>query len=430
MKKYIKISSQGIIDPQAFVLIGASTKRADNSKIGFFGSGLKYSISYLLRNKINFKVFAEYNEITFTTDDTKFRDQDFAVIVVNGEKTSMTTEMGMDWEAWFIIREIYCNALDEGECNIDLTDHCVPLEGKTVFYIEINDEFQKIIDEWDNFFSLNRKNVVFELNNCRLFPGGNKLIVYRKGIRCMIGNDVKCIFNYDMDWIDINESRIIKSDWSFKDKLQQWLKKITDRHIIEHLINSVNYSWEKDLSWSNDSDKYSETWKEVIGSTILVPYENAGFWQEIVMKHPERYMVVPGSMINGLKEKFGTAIRAVGDVGEKSYSDKFRLIEEVSKRDQYILNECLQFLKEAEYDVKFPIKIVEFIRKETLGMAHEETIFLSTRLFEMGRKKTVAVIIEENEHIITNLDDETRDMQNHLFGRIVTLMEEKIGKFL
>ena len=58
--KFIKIESKGNIDPQAFVLLGASTKRDDESKIGFFGSGLKYSIAYLLRNNIEFKVFSEY----------------------------------------------------------------------------------------------------------------------------------------------------------------------------------------------------------------------------------------------------------------------------------------------------------------------------------------------------------------------------------
>ena len=46
MKKYIKIESKGIIDPQAFILLGASTKRADDSKIGFFGSGRQDRILY------------------------------------------------------------------------------------------------------------------------------------------------------------------------------------------------------------------------------------------------------------------------------------------------------------------------------------------------------------------------------------------------
>lgn len=61
--KYLRISSQGEIEEKAFTLIGASSKRGDNTKIGYFGSGLKYSIAWLLRNKIDFKIFSGYRPI-------------------------------------------------------------------------------------------------------------------------------------------------------------------------------------------------------------------------------------------------------------------------------------------------------------------------------------------------------------------------------
>ena len=53
--KYLKIVNKGEIYEKAFTLIGASTKRGDDSKIGFFGSGLKYAMAVLLRNEIHFK---------------------------------------------------------------------------------------------------------------------------------------------------------------------------------------------------------------------------------------------------------------------------------------------------------------------------------------------------------------------------------------
>src|ERR1700733_10667999 len=96
--KWIKIVSQGIIDPKAFHFIDASTKRDDKTKIGFFGSGLKYSLAYLLRNKINFRVFSDFKEFSFTTEATPFRgDKWFDVICIDGIPTSLTTEMGIDW---------------------------------------------------------------------------------------------------------------------------------------------------------------------------------------------------------------------------------------------------------------------------------------------------------------------------------------------
>jgi hypothetical protein len=48
-----------------------------------------------------------------------------------------------------------------------------------------------------------------------------------------------------------------------------------------------------------------------------------------------------------------------------------------------------------------------------LGMADTEnkTILLSRELKNKGLFKTIQVIIEENEHIITKYDDETRELQ-------------------
>ena len=59
---YLKISNKGNIDINAFRLMGASTKRGSD-KIGFFGSGLKYGISTLLREGIGLRVFSGIEEI-------------------------------------------------------------------------------------------------------------------------------------------------------------------------------------------------------------------------------------------------------------------------------------------------------------------------------------------------------------------------------
>jgi len=113
MKKYILIQNDGEIEVNSFELIGASTKRGDEGKIGFFGSGLKYSIAYMMRNNISFKVFSGANELKFTTVKESFRNSSFDRICINGKETSYTITMGPTWtEDWFVLREIYCNALD------------------------------------------------------------------------------------------------------------------------------------------------------------------------------------------------------------------------------------------------------------------------------------------------------------------------------
>lgn len=107
MKKYILIQNDGEIESNSFELIGASTKRNDTTKIGFFGSGLKYSIAYMIRNDIGFRIFSGEQELCFSTIPEKLKDQTFDRICINGKPTSYTTTMGPTWtEDWLILREL------------------------------------------------------------------------------------------------------------------------------------------------------------------------------------------------------------------------------------------------------------------------------------------------------------------------------------
>jgi len=431
--KFIKIESKGIIESGAFTLLGASTKKGDDTKIGFFGSGLKYSIAWLLRNKIEFKVFAEYSEILFTTKSVSFREKEFGVICIDGKETSLTTEMGgSDWKPFSIIRELYCNAIDEGDAEISIVDKgmCVPVEDKTVFYIQVTEQFKEVLDNWDNYFSENRKDLVYsDADFNQIYAGSDKTIIYRKGIRCFY-LEQRATFNYDLSWVAINESRVIADDHDFKWKLREFLQKNKDKKVIAQLLNTINKTWEKSFSWQYGSGFYSNTWLEVIGRKALVPYENAGFWSETIEESPIDYLIIPSSMIDSLKERFLDKIRVVGDVEGVSGSGEFRVIEQISKKQQYLLDESVAFLTEAGYIIKYPIKIVVFTRQVQLGQAIDGTILLSEKLFDTGRKEIASCIIEEQEHLVTGFQDESRQFQTHFINKYLTSLEEKIGKFL
>jgi hypothetical protein len=437
MTKFIKIESKGTIDTQAFYLLGASSKREDNTKIGFFGSGLKYSIAYLLRNDIEFKVFSDYKEIKFSTEKVDFRGQEFKVIKVDDKDTSMTTEMGIDWEPWFVIREIYCNAIDEGESKISIVkqkvsdiDKCIPIEDKTVFYIKITNEFQELVDNWSNFFSEKRKDILYsDDKGNKIFNASEGLIAYRKGIRCLYIKEEKTLFHYDMSWITINESRIIKSDWDFKYSLVKFLKVIECKKVIAHILNCINEKWEKSLYWDN-FENFSFTWLEVIGNKTLVPYENCGFWQELMQDAPEQYLILPSTLVSGLKKTFTNDIRVIGDVNGKGNSVDFKQLKELNKKQNFLLDECLNFLNKSGYKINYPIIVGDFLSTKTLGQAKDDTILLSVKVFELGRKEIVSTIYEENEHLISKCSDETREFQNHLIMNTISLMEEKTNIYL
>lgn len=438
MKKYIKISSKGEIDPMAFILVGASSKRDDNTKIGFFGSGLKYSIAFLLREKIPFKVFSSYKEIIIETKEVTFRDKTFNRVVVNDIESSLTTDMGLGWGSWQIIREIYCNSIDEGDYKISIVneDKLIPMEDKTVFYIEINQNIQDVVDKWDSYFSESRKDIALSLDNVivegektkeNLFKGSEELIIYRKGIQCY-QEPTKSLYHYDMDKIEINESRILKSMWSFKYDLTRAIQKSTDVGLIRNILLNLTDTWEEHLQW--DSERlYSITWVDVIGTKCLVPKENAGYWADLMEGNESAYLILPSCLITGLSKCFPEHIRVIGIDGEKKSDGEFKYLEKTSRQEFY-LKTASEFLEKANYPITHDIHVVSFINERVLGRAFDNRILLSDKLFDHGNKKIVQVIIEEEEHLVGKYADETRAFQDRLFQLLVTSYESKTGIFL
>ena len=119
----IEIANNGEVPVEAFTLMGASTKRGDDTKIGYFGSGLKYAISKLTKDGVDLKIYSGKKEIKITTTNVSLGREKFKRININKRPTSLTTEMGPDWELWQAIREIYCNAADEEGHKVSTQEH-------------------------------------------------------------------------------------------------------------------------------------------------------------------------------------------------------------------------------------------------------------------------------------------------------------------
>jgi hypothetical protein len=100
--KYLKIKNQGILDIRLVALMGGTTKANDEYKIGQFGTGLKYTLAYLIRNNIDFHIFAGKDKVDIKIETESIRDEDFNIICINGA-ISITDRMGKEWIIWMII---------------------------------------------------------------------------------------------------------------------------------------------------------------------------------------------------------------------------------------------------------------------------------------------------------------------------------------
>ena len=340
--KYLKIKNTGIIEPQALSLVGASTKRGDDSFIGQFGSGNKYALAYLIRNDYELRIFSGMNEIEIETKTEKFRSHDFNILYINGEKTSITSEMGKDWQLWQALRELYCNAIDEGDNIMCLVDQVEPAEDETHFYISITKEIEDFVESFDSYFSETKK-VLFESEKGRILEKtGSKANVYRKGVRCF-NSEKLSVFDYDIDSIGINESRVAEYNWQVAQKIWELALSMTDKKLILRFLKKTSdkdyIESELGVTGPYRSDM-SKEFIETVKNINLAPAEYAGL---IPPDEIHNYILVPNKLFEAVRDELDDSRVDKGfRIGTKGI---YREIENKPLYEQTI-KQALDFLKE------------------------------------------------------------------------------------
>jgi hypothetical protein len=299
---YLKFKNSGIITEEAIALLGASTKRNDDNKIGFFGSGNKFALAYLVRNNYEVKIFGGKDELVITTVESKLGDKTFDVIAINGNKTSITTEFGAKWELWQAMRELYSNALDEGEGTIELVNDIDPKEEETHYYIKMRAELTDWFGKFNNYFAEN-KEILFENKYGRILKKhDDKGHLYRKGISVW-HSDKASLYDYDVNNIAITEDRIVAYSWQIPTKIWNILYSCTNVEIIKNVLeNSANPGMlEGSISDFTDIDSsdISQEFKDTIKELRLCPANMTGY-----LRNDERAKttILPSKIFKSLKQ--------------------------------------------------------------------------------------------------------------------------------
>jgi len=419
--KYIRIKNTGIIETQALHLVGASSKRNDSTKIGQFGSGNKYALAYLLRNGYEVKIFAGMNEIKVETRSEKFRDIDFNIIYLNGERTSITTDMGKDWEFWQAIRELYCNALDEGGCSMDFVQTIQPTESETHFYIDTHKDIMEFVTNFDNYFATNKK-VLFECESGRILEkSGITANIYRKGIKCFITTK-NSKYDYDFTSMSINENRLVNYSWQIEEKIWDLLFQCDNEEVIMqvlHSVSAVDYL-EGCISDAADivSSKASDKFKECMEKTNLVPKGYAGL---LKADEVQSYIIIPTKVFQSIR----------GIIPEANLADNFRVTKwgaifrviESTQLYKITIQNALTFLNECRFPIPYDIKVAVFDNKAVLGTIDGDVIILSDTCVEKGINEIVNTLIEEFIHIKYSARDETRSFQTAIITEFISYMK-------
>lgn len=409
--KYLKIQNDGLLDIRLVALMGGTTKANDQYKIGQFGTGLKYTLAFLYRNNIDFKIFAGTEEVKTHIEKEDIRGEIFEIICINGQRTSITTKMGEDWMCWMIIRELWCNALDEGGAVKEVTETVAGEENKTTFFIQEDIQVRNVIKEWSKYF-IHDQQPIWGNETYKLYPAGNRLCIYKQGVLIFEHPTRASVFSYDVGNATINELREFKGTISreivhaIKDVDQRTATYFLENISAEHYESDMDYEWF--TSWHGEWAKAIGTGKIIYQKVLDTIKARGGKPDEASL------IVVPENLYKALTKQF-EGIGAVHVAGKISsfYQDYSAECENRIKQGLTILESCgYVFHPELEFIYGF------FEDKTTMAQVDlkNKKIYISKAFIQKPLFTVVAMLIEENEHFNTGLSDETRDFQQHFIN--------------
>lgn len=268
----IIFETPGLIDIRSFTTFGLNSKPNARNPIGFFGTGLKYAVAVLAREKIAVRLFIGEVEYKFFMEETSFRGDTFQAVKMQRrhgllsawtkEDLPFTTELGKKWKLWQVFRELYANTKDEGGI-IFKADVAAPIIGHTVIAVDSLD-FEEEYNKRDEIFLPEHDPDAVEV---QVIKRPSKY-VYWRGMRVLDLNDKEqSIYTYNiMSPIDLTEDRTAKYSWVINIKIAAHIARSDDRQLIESAVKADNGTYESHLDWKFSSVAPNSTYLDVVAS--------------------------------------------------------------------------------------------------------------------------------------------------------------------
>lgn len=248
----------GLIDLRAFTVMGFNAKPNTPNPIGFFGTGLKYSVAVLLRLGYKMVVYIGRDKYTFFEKKVDFRGKEFGQVWMRSERWKLrarnielpfTTEYGKNWEPWMVFRELESNTRDEnGETYVlGERDKDGPVDdaNQTVILVDhpgVIEAFRK----GGTFIDETAHPVVSEDHALKVRATGGTELFYR-GIRAK-DTTKPTLFTYDfVNTHGLTEDRTLKDEYWARHTLGSFVATCDNPDVIRKVITAPEENWEHGL---------------------------------------------------------------------------------------------------------------------------------------------------------------------------------------
>jgi hypothetical protein len=458
MKKYIKITNyfpdKTLVSRVSLEKLGLSTKRDNPDTIGRFGSGIKFAPIACLRNGWDW---------VFVGEDSRGEYQmSYAVIQEDGvdcvwhdygdemKPSSFTIGAGeLSWTDPFqIIREPIANAMDGakdsgGSWDIEVVDSIAPFEPCTFsVYLSASTELMNIVDKFDSYFLTNRK-PLYSYGSSHIYDSyDSSLRVYCQDVLVYHKPDVKSLYDYRFDRIQLNEERTIQSEydlgWAVATTVASATESLTQNYLESMLKcedGSEMFEFSSNVASHYSANLFSGNWEDVFTrkygeDSVIVKFDNSTDSvvqslklrgkKGVVVKSELAYKVLASSgidsYINALGEQFDYDI----DYEIESYQ---------------VLNTALSIARLAEpglnsEDITFGVlnDDTESVKGMTFRNYNGNSVIAVSlsHLADSSVQDIIATLIHEFDHFSTDIGD-GYSSEGKLFRNVA---DRRIGKLI
>lgn len=266
MTRSVVFKTPGKLDLRSIMTFGLNAKPNTGHPIGFFGTGLKYAIAVLVRNKIPVTFYIDSQKWSIDTEDSTFRDKTITEVFLTRHRKLMppvhkklpfTTELGKTWELWQAFRELESNTRDEdGDTFVveKFNDHMNgerprELKGQTWIAVESEKFVQEYQDRAKTFLP-EGLTLREGSEDVQVFDRPSKHIYYR-GIRVLdLEKEEVSQLTYNiLREIDLTEDRTAKSKWDVEYAISNSLGRRKDPEIVRKVVSAPKGSFEAGLTF-------------------------------------------------------------------------------------------------------------------------------------------------------------------------------------